>query len=70
MVLTIDCSYFSEMGIGTRADVEDAKRWYYRAAAQDFPQAKERLEQLKNGGKGRRKDIRRSNRKEGDCVVM
>lgn len=24
--------YFTEVGIGTRADIEEAKRWYYRAA--------------------------------------
>lgn len=63
-------SYFSENGIGTRADIEEAKRWYYRAAAQGFPKARERLEELKMGAKSRKKDIRRSNAKEGDCVVM
>ncbi|KUI62137.1 Chitin synthase regulatory factor 3 [Cytospora mali] len=43
--------YFTEMGIGVPANQEDAKRWYWRAAAQDFPQARERLEELKRSGK-------------------
>lgn len=38
--------------------------------AQGFPKARERLEELKMGAKGKKRDIRRSNRKEGDCVVM
>lgn len=41
-----------------------------RAIAQGFPKAKERLEELKMGQKGKKRDIRRSNAKEGDCVVM
>jgi len=62
--------YYCEMGIGTRADLEEAKRWYYRAAAQGFPKARERLEELKMGTKGKKKEIRRSNAREGDCIVM
>ncbi|KAJ2976155.1 hypothetical protein NQ176_g5112 [Zarea fungicola] len=43
--------YFTEVGIGVPPNLEDAKRWYWRAAAQDFPQARERLEELKRAGK-------------------
>lgn len=42
--------YFTEVGIGAPANLEDAKRWYWRAAAQNFPKARERLEDLKKGG--------------------
>ncbi|PSR85737.1 hypothetical protein BD289DRAFT_453134 [Coniella lustricola] len=69
--------YFTEMGIGTAANMEDAKRWYWRAAAQDFPKARERLEELKrsgkNGGLRQRERIIRSKavgQAEGDCSVM
>ncbi|KAH7358123.1 SKT5 protein [Plectosphaerella cucumerina] len=43
--------YFTEVGIGAPANMEDAKRWYWRAASQDFPKARERLEDLKRVGK-------------------
>ncbi|SZF00051.1 unnamed protein product [Blumeria hordei] len=42
--------YFTEVGIGSPGNLEDAKRWYWRAAAQNFPKARERLEDLKKGG--------------------
>lgn len=42
--------YFTEVGIGSPANLEDAKRWYWRAAAQNFPKARDRLEELKRGG--------------------
>ncbi|UKZ74061.1 hypothetical protein TrVFT333_001715 [Trichoderma virens FT-333] len=66
--------YFTEVGIGVPANLEDAKRWYWRAAAQDFPKARERLEDLKRSGKERarpRERISRSSKQqEGDCVLM
>ncbi|KAK7985094.1 SKT5 [Apiospora saccharicola] len=69
--------YFTEVGIGVPANLEDAKRWYWRAAAQDFPKARERLEDLKRSGKngpGRpRERISRSKigkQQEGECSVM
>lgn len=92
--------YFTEMGIGCPAHLEDAKRWYWRAAgecihpgssphrqrgltsllpAQDFPKARERLEDLKRGrnnpggGARQRERISRSRiekQQEGDCTVM
>lgn len=42
--------YFTEVGIGSPANLDNAKRWYWRAAAQNFPKARERLEDLKKGG--------------------
>ncbi|EOO01702.1 putative activator of c kinase protein 1 protein [Phaeoacremonium minimum UCRPA7] len=68
--------YFTEVGIGVPANLEDAKRWYWRAAAQDFPKARERLEELKRSGKsGPRQRERISRSKMGkqqgeECVVM
>ncbi|KAK8132708.1 chitin synthase activator [Apiospora kogelbergensis] len=68
--------YFTEVGIGVPANMEDAKRWYWRAAAQDFPKARERLEDLKRSGKNgprHRERISRSNigkQQEGECSVM
>ncbi|CAN8100672.1 unnamed protein product [Discula destructiva] len=68
--------YFTEMGIGVPANLEDAKRWYWRAAAQDFPKARERLEELKRSGKNgprQRERITRSKigqQNEGECSVM
>ncbi|KAH0562729.1 hypothetical protein GP486_002612 [Trichoglossum hirsutum] len=68
--------YFTEVGIGTPENLEDAKRWYWRAAAQNFPKARERLEELKTGGSKVQKSRERHSRSnmnkqnEGDCVVM
>ncbi|KAL2261024.1 hypothetical protein VTK26DRAFT_4786 [Humicola hyalothermophila] len=68
--------YFTEVGIGVPADLEGAKRWYWRAAAQDFPKARERLEDLKRSGKNGQRPRERISRskmtkqQEGDCVVM
>ncbi|KAF2404368.1 hypothetical protein EJ06DRAFT_553255 [Trichodelitschia bisporula] len=66
--------YFSEGGIGCPADVEDAMRWYGRAATHGYPKAQERLEELKRGGRsvmrGRERHSR-SDRKNGDdCMIM
>lgn len=90
--------YFTEVGIGSPSSLEDAKRWYWKAAgeflicslhllsplsltisltAQNFPKARERLEDLKkNGGKGAMKTRERISRSkvgkqnEGECAVM
>ncbi|XDG07386.1 hypothetical protein ABKA04_007001 [Annulohypoxylon sp. FPYF3050] len=68
--------YFTEVGIGVPANMEDAKRWYWRAASQDFPKARERLEDLKRSGRNgprQRERISRSKigkQQEGECSVM
>jgi len=71
--------YFTENGIGCPASMEEARKWYGRAASYKFPKALERLEELrKGGGKGgrgpapvngklTRKDQKRD---EENCVVM
>lgn len=69
--------YYTEVGIGVPSNLEDAKRWYWRAAAQDFPKARERLEDIKRAGKNsgprQRERITRSKigrQQENECVVM
>ncbi|KAI9754500.1 MAG: hypothetical protein M4579_004670 [Chaenotheca gracillima] len=67
--------YFTEVGIGAPANLEDAKRWYWRASAQNFSKATERLEDLRRGGskvQKSRERLSRSNvhRNEGECTVM
>ncbi|KAH7037152.1 uncharacterized protein B0I36DRAFT_237275 [Microdochium trichocladiopsis] len=69
--------YFTEVGIGVPANLDDAKRWYWRAAAQNFPKARERLEDLKKAGRHaprQRERISRSNmskqQTDGECSVM
>ncbi|KAF4537629.1 Sel1-like protein [Lasiodiplodia theobromae] len=67
--------YYTEVGIGCPRSLEEAKRWYGRAASYNFPKARERLEELKRGGakvqKGRER-LSRSNKEqhEENCVVM
>lgn len=40
--------YFSEVGIGIKPNIDEAKKWYYKAAAQRHPKALSRLQELKN----------------------
>ncbi|KAL8915658.1 MAG: hypothetical protein Q9172_006789 [Xanthocarpia lactea] len=66
--------YFTEVGIGAPANLEDAKRWYWRSASQNFPKARERLEDLRRGGakmqKTRVSRSKMNKQSEGECVVM
>ncbi|KAL4782722.1 hypothetical protein BJX76DRAFT_281166 [Aspergillus varians] len=68
--------YFTESGIGATANLDDAKRWYWRAAAQGFPKARERLEELKQGGARAQKTrlsrsaVNQQKPNDGDCVLM
>ncbi|KAL2007427.1 hypothetical protein VTN00DRAFT_8865 [Thermoascus crustaceus] len=66
--------YFTEVGIGVPSNLDDAKRWYWRAASQNFAKARERLEELKKGGgKMQKTRVSRSavsKQNEGDCIVM
>jgi TPR repeat protein len=43
--------YFSEVGLGVRPDLEEAKRWYFKAASQRHPKALSRLQELKQDGR-------------------
>lgn len=66
--------YFTEVGIGAPANIEDAKRWYWRSASQNFPKARERLEDLRRGGakmqKTRVSRSKMNKQSEGECIVM
>ncbi|CDS12015.1 hypothetical protein LRAMOSA04211 [Lichtheimia ramosa] len=67
--------YYTETGIGTRQNLEEARKWYMRAAAQNNQRAINRLAQLKKSGpQKRRKHTRPKNAapdsKDGDCIVM
>ncbi|KAI9361897.1 hypothetical protein BD770DRAFT_340282 [Pilaira anomala] len=70
--------YYTETGTGTRQNIEEAKRWYMRAAAQNYRRAMQRLTDLKYSGarpQQRRKHTREanntsSNSKDSECVVM
>ncbi|KAI8447561.1 hypothetical protein BY996DRAFT_7688001 [Phakopsora pachyrhizi] len=42
--------YYSEVGIGVKADLEEAKRWYMRAATNKNKRAMQRLTELKKIG--------------------
>ncbi|KAF1827204.1 HCP-like protein [Dissoconium aciculare CBS 342.82] len=68
--------YFAENGIGCPASMEDAKKWYGRAAYYKFPKALERIEELKRnpnkGGRGNDAKLGRKDQKrdEAECSVM
>ncbi|KAG0372191.1 hypothetical protein BGX24_000584, partial [Mortierella sp. AD032] len=46
--------YYSEVGIGVKQDLEEARRWYLRSAAQGNGRAKKRLTDMKKLGAMRR----------------
>ncbi|KAK5944919.1 hypothetical protein PMZ80_002121 [Knufia obscura] len=66
--------YYTEVGIGCQPSLEEAKKWYFRAAAQLDNRAKERLEEIKKGGARKEKTrVTRSHngrQNEGECTVM
>ncbi|KAK5128985.1 hypothetical protein LTR85_000318 [Meristemomyces frigidus] len=65
--------YFAEQGIGCPVSVEEARKWYGRAASYRFPKALERLEELKRTGKTRAvngKLTRNQKKDEAECAVM
>ncbi|KAI5804882.1 hypothetical protein EDC01DRAFT_610211 [Geopyxis carbonaria] len=68
--------YFTEVGIGVPGNLDEAKRWYYKAASQQHPKAQLRLQELKKGGvavQKSRERLSRSNPKhkeDGDCAIM
>jgi TPR repeat protein len=64
--------YYTETGTGTRQNLEEAKRWYMRAAAQNYRRAMQRLTELKYGGvkPQQKRQHTRDNAKDGDCTIM
>ncbi|KAL9594871.1 MAG: hypothetical protein Q9219_006779 [cf. Caloplaca sp. 3 TL-2023] len=66
--------YFTEVGIGAPVNMEDAKRWYWRSASQNFLKARDRLEDLRRGGakmqKTRVSRSKMNKQSEAECIVM
>ncbi|KAF8810704.1 HCP-like protein [Phlegmacium glaucopus] len=62
--------YYAEVGIGIKQDVEFAKRWYMRAAAQGNKRAMNRLTEMKRMG-NKRANIGRPTRQQAkdECVI-
>ncbi|TCD67651.1 hypothetical protein EIP91_012161 [Steccherinum ochraceum] len=62
--------YYAEVGIGVKQDIEFAKRWYMRAAAQGNKRAMNRLTEMKRTGNKRMNTARptRQDAKE-ECVI-
>ncbi|WVQ64176.1 uncharacterized protein L199_002338 [Kwoniella botswanensis] len=63
--------YYTEIGIGVKQDIELAKRWYMRAAAQQHKRAMQRLTELNNAknpkGKGNRPTRHEAS---AECTIM
>ncbi|KAL1920619.1 uncharacterized protein VTP21DRAFT_996 [Calcarisporiella thermophila] len=64
--------YYSEVGIGVKQDLEEARRWYLRAAGQGNKRAISRLAELKNmGARPARREHTRTGKPDNDnCSVM
>ncbi|KAF7732510.1 hypothetical protein EC973_003256 [Apophysomyces ossiformis] len=70
--------YYTETGIGVRQNLEEAKKWYMRAAAQNNRKAMQRLTELKKFGNARPQQRQHHTRtpgnaggaKESDCTIM
>ncbi|KAF7726612.1 hypothetical protein EC973_008576 [Apophysomyces ossiformis] len=69
--------YYTETGIGTKQNLDEAKKWYMRAAAQNNRRAMQRLAELKkygNAAQHRQRHTRDANgapsSKDSDCVIM
>ncbi|KAG0303888.1 hypothetical protein BGZ98_006172 [Dissophora globulifera] len=65
--------YYSEVGIGTKQDLEEARRWYLRSAAQGNNRAKKRLTDMKKMGamhRVRHDRSRQQGSEDDNCKVM
>ncbi|KAL4065403.1 hypothetical protein J3A83DRAFT_4266819 [Scleroderma citrinum] len=62
--------YYAEVGIGIKQDIEFAKRWYMRAAAQGNKRAMHRLTEMKRMG-NKRSNVGRPTRQQAkdECVI-
>ncbi|KAJ7734915.1 enzyme activator, partial [Mycena maculata] len=62
--------YYAEVGIGIKQDIEFAKRWYMRAAAQGNKRAMNRLTEMKRMGNKRTAAGARPTRQEAsECII-
>ncbi|KAI8341872.1 hypothetical protein BC941DRAFT_414721 [Chlamydoabsidia padenii] len=68
--------YYTETGVGVKQSLDEARKWYMRAAAQNNRRAMQRLSELKKHGniQQRKKHTRdngaRSHEKDSDCTIM
>ncbi|EIN07625.1 HCP-like protein [Punctularia strigosozonata HHB-11173 SS5] len=62
--------YYAEQGIGIKQDIEFAKRWYMRAAAQGNKRAMARLTEMKRGGARRAQNRPTRQDAKDECVIM
>ncbi|KAF9437445.1 hypothetical protein BGZ76_000708 [Entomortierella beljakovae] len=64
--------YYTEVGIGVKQDLEEARKWYQRAAAQGNSRAKRRLTDMKKLGAMRRMrhDRAQGGQDDENCKVM
>lgn len=70
--------YYTETGIGVKPELDEARRWYMRAAAQGNKRAMQRLTELKKFGNARpqqrQKHTRGANgapaKQDSDCSIM
>ncbi|KAJ1647262.1 hypothetical protein IWQ61_010113, partial [Dispira simplex] len=65
--------YYNENGIGVKQDMEEARRWYMRSAAQGHKRAMNRLTELKRmgtGASGGRKKHNRNGHKDDNCTIF
>ncbi|KAJ3020686.1 UNVERIFIED_CONTAM: hypothetical protein HDU68_010061 [Siphonaria sp. JEL0065] len=69
--------YYSEHGVGVKSNVEEARKWYLRAASQNNKRAVQRLKELRGLSgmtqeRGRAGNWRRdgANASDGDCSIM
>jgi len=63
--------YYAEVGIGIKQDIEFAKRWYMRSAAQGNKRAMNRLTEMKRMGSRRAGVVARPTRQQAkdECVI-
>ncbi|KAG5635424.1 hypothetical protein H0H81_011314 [Sphagnurus paluster] len=63
--------YYAEVGIGIKQDIEFAKRWYMRAAAQGNKRAMNRLTEMKRMG-NKRANVARPTRQQAkdECISL
>ncbi|KAI0244253.1 hypothetical protein L0F63_006178 [Massospora cicadina] len=59
--------YYSEVGIGAKPDLDEARRWFMRAAAQGNKRAMERVNDLKKFGAGRKAGAKP--KEDGGCSI-
>jgi TPR repeat protein len=65
--------YYTETGTGVPRNIEEAKRWYRLAAAQNYRRAKQRLAELKHVNarpRQRRRLTREDKKKDSECNIM